>query len=63
MKILPPGTSQRKIIEQLCIPKIMIAKFLKYEIILCINFNSNKICGQKCKREGKYPSVDKASKL
>ncbi|KAL4101085.1 hypothetical protein QTP88_021105 [Uroleucon formosanum] len=60
VKSLPPGTSQRKIAEKLCVPKSTVAKLLKEEVILRENFNSTQTGNQKRKREGKDPEVDEA---
>ncbi|KAL4096550.1 hypothetical protein QTP88_021480 [Uroleucon formosanum] len=60
VKSLPPGTSQRKITEKLCVPKSTVAKLLKEEVILLENFNSTQTGNQKRKREGKDPEVDEA---
>jgi len=61
VKSLPPGTSQRKIAEKLCVPKSTVAKLLKEEVILRENFNSTQTGNHKRKREGKDPEVDDAS--
>ncbi|KAL4091075.1 hypothetical protein QTP88_025816 [Uroleucon formosanum] len=60
VKSLPPGTSQRKIAEKLCVPKSTVSKLLKEEVILRENFNSTQTGNQKRKREGKDPEVDEA---
>jgi len=47
VKSLPPGTSQRKIAEKLCVPKSTVAKLLEEEameritVLLCVNMTSN----------------------
>lgn len=58
VKSLPSGTSQRKIAEQLGIPKSTEAKLLKEGVILRKNFNSFQTGNQKRKREGKDSEND-----
>ncbi|XP_025420572.1 tigger transposable element-derived protein 4-like [Sipha flava] len=60
VKLLPSGTSQRKIAEKLCVPKSTVAKLLKEEVILREKFNSTQNGNQKRKREGKDPEVEEA---
>ncbi|XP_060879159.1 tigger transposable element-derived protein 4-like [Metopolophium dirhodum] len=60
VKSLPPGTSQHKIAEKLCVPKSTVAILLKEEVILRENFNLTQTSNQKRKREGKDPEVYEA---
>lgn len=60
VKSLPPGTSQRKMAEKLCILKSIVAKLLKEEDVLRGNFNFDQTGNQNRKREGKDPEVDEA---